>query len=941
MINADDILQVTNGGLDIIISYYPQARESVADIRKPFSLRGEKTPSAFIRQFGNQWKVTDFGDDSHARSAFDICMREENMQFYEAVCLLADRYGVSNSLSAAINKPEIRQRPATPEEPDGTFLIEFKKEWTKTELELFGTRVEQKHVDSLCYRSVAWYSKTKLNAKKELETTIISSNDNYPIFARECRYKNKEGKDEEFKKIYQPLNLDKAFRFFYTGKKPKDFVNGLSELVFAFAQYNESERKIFETNPANQDKAYKEKKLPEAVICSGERDSVNALSYGYQPIWLNSESATLEPKDYREIMKCVDVLYNIPDIDETGKRKGIELGLKYLDVRTVKLPAWLNSYKDMRGKPRKDLRDYLEIRRERRDFDELIERAMPYKFWEWVQTPKGANLEINTAYMLNFLSDSGFGKLQDKTTKKETLVQVVGSVVKDVTSKDIRAFLVDFVRRNVSDIKIVNLVLNSTRTKTVTMDDLNKLDISFKNYETDTQFLFLANRTLEIKASGLIEHRPGECSQYVWEHEVSKHSFKRLDPAFTITREDDNFDIQVNNIKSHYFRYLINASRLFWREEMETRESTDEAENEAYRLENKFTINGTRLHGEEIDEQEQNLIAKLFAIGYFMHRYKSMAKTWALWVMEDKVSDDGISSGGSGKSFMFKFLKEFKTVITLGGRNKKLTENQHIFENVTESTDFILVDDADQYVDFDFFYDKITGGMDVNEKHVKSKPLEYEESPKLGFTSNYPPRKGDSSTARRLLYVVFSDWYHERTEDNDYRETRRIIDDFGYELYGKEYKEEYWNEDINFLVDCMLFYLSLFGENIKLQPPMKKVHERMNISTMGNQFRDWAEVYFSPDSVNVDKELIRAKVINDFMEDTKLKSWSTKQFSKAIHAFSQNANWIHEINPAMLQNAGKRIVRNVEGKTQEILYVRTIDPVTGQRRDTNTTSVPF
>ena len=323
MIQADDILQATNGGLDIILSYYPQARESVTDVRKPFSLRGEKTPSAFLRQFGNQWKVTDFGDDSHARSAFDICMREENIQFYEAVCLLADRYGVSSTLNAQINKPDIRQRPATPEETDGSFLIEFKKEWTKTELELFGHRVEQRHVDALCYRSVAWYSKTKKNAKGELETTTISSNDNYPIFARECRYKDKEGKDEDFLKVYQPLNLDKAFRFFYNGKKPKDFVNGLAELQQAFKAFNESGRQRFESDAANEGKAYKEKKLDAAVLCSGERDSVNCLSYGYQPIWLNSESATLEPKDYREITKCAEVFYNIPDIDKTGRRKGI------------------------------------------------------------------------------------------------------------------------------------------------------------------------------------------------------------------------------------------------------------------------------------------------------------------------------------------------------------------------------------------------------------------------------------------------------------------------------------------------------------------------------------------------------------------------------------------------------------------------------------------
>jgi len=91
MIKADDILQATKGGLDIILYYYPQARESAENPRKPFNLRNEKTASAFLKEFGNQWKVTDFGDDAQARSCFDICMQEENVKFYEAVCLLADR----------------------------------------------------------------------------------------------------------------------------------------------------------------------------------------------------------------------------------------------------------------------------------------------------------------------------------------------------------------------------------------------------------------------------------------------------------------------------------------------------------------------------------------------------------------------------------------------------------------------------------------------------------------------------------------------------------------------------------------------------------------------------------------------------------------------------------------------------------------------------------
>ncbi|MFM2292703.1 MAG: hypothetical protein RIS29_2516 [Bacteroidota bacterium] len=942
MIQATDILVATNGGLDIILNYYPQARECVENPRKAFSARNEKTPSAYLRQFGDQWKVTDFGDDSHARSAFDICMQEEGVKFYEALCLLADRYGVSSKLNAQINKPEIRQREATPEETEGAFNIQFKKEWTKQELELFGHRVNQTHVDKLSYRSVEWYSKTKKNDKGALETTTILSTDNYPIFARECSVKDKDGKESTFLKVYQPLNLDKSFRFFYQGTKPKDYINGLNELRTAYKEYNAQEQKLHESNAANEGKPYKEKKLEAAVFCSGERDSVNCLSYGYAPLWMNSESATLPEYDYREIMRMVDKLYNIPDIDTTGRRRGIQLGLKYLDLHTVKLPEWLCTYKDMRGKPRKDLRDFLELRREKRDFEDLISRAMPFKFWEWVTTPKGVNLEINTAYMLNFLTDSGFGKIQDSVTKKETLVHVVGSVVREVTSKDVRAYLVDFVRSNVSDIKVVNLVLNSSRTKTVTMDDLNKIELDFSDNDETTQYMHFKNKSIAVTPTNIIDYKAGECPRFVWSQKVRDYAFRRIDPAFSIDRdENDEFFLTINHQRSHYFRYLINASRIYWRDELEAKITGNKAEDEAYAEKNHFAIDGPRLTADQIAEQKQNLIAKMFAIGYMLHRYKALSKAWAVWVMEDKISEDGKSTGGTGKSFMIMFLKNFKQIVTFGGRNKKLTDNQHIYERINKETDLMFIDDADEYLDFNFFYGTITGNMERNEKHLKSEELAYEDSPKMVITSNFAPRSNDSSTARRLLYVVFSDYYHEKTDENDYHESRNINTDFGYDICrGKNYSPDQWNEDINFLVDCLQFYLSICSENIKLQPPMKKVYERMNAAKMGNQFQDWAEVYFSPQSLNVDKLLVRTRVMEDFARDTNVQKWTTKKFTEALKAFCKNATWVAELNPDSFKNNEGRIIRNIEAKTQEMIYIRTIDQQTGEKKETNQ-DLPF
>ena len=54
-----DILQriydATNSGLDIILSYYPQAADSVDRANKGFSIRKETAPSAFLKKIKGIW----------------------------------------------------------------------------------------------------------------------------------------------------------------------------------------------------------------------------------------------------------------------------------------------------------------------------------------------------------------------------------------------------------------------------------------------------------------------------------------------------------------------------------------------------------------------------------------------------------------------------------------------------------------------------------------------------------------------------------------------------------------------------------------------------------------------------------------------------------------------------------------------------------------------
>ena len=155
--------------------------------------------------------------------------------------------------------------------------------------------------------------------------------------------------------------------------------------------------------------------------------------------------------------------------------------------------------------------------------------------------------------------------------------------------------------------------------------------------------------------------------------------------------------------------------------------------------------------------------------------------------------------------------------VKLSGRNAKLLDNPHVFEQCTQYTDLLLVDDCDQYLNLGPFYDIITSDLTVNPKNNHVFTIGYEDAPKIALTTNYVPKDFDPSTEARSLYMVFSDWYHQKTEDNDYRETRSISDDFGKTLYAYDYSEDEWNADLNFWLQCCRVYMSLKDTGIKPQ----------------------------------------------------------------------------------------------------------------------------
>jgi hypothetical protein len=922
------LYDATNKGLDIILHYYPQARECISGNSKFFKVRtGERTPSATLKLLKDVWKVTDFGDEGSALNPIEVAMKEERLEFREALHRLCDRYNVTATVISQSNKSEVEARPAKDDEPEGDFKFELNEKISDFELSVLGPMVKEETCQKYSYFSIKWYRITK-NRK----TTTVKSTETYPIFMRDCG---------EFRKIYQPLNPDKAFRFFYNGNKPKEFINGLKELKKRYeeytkeidedTEYGDDEGMVMsdETKETNYDNKKKSRKLPEAIFCSGERDALNVAGMGYLPLWLNSETAKVSKFEMANILKMVDQVYNIPDTDETGLKKAMEFALEHIEVFTVELPNWLPKYKDARGKPRKDLRDFLDIKNSRKEFENLLSIAKPVKFWETKYIKNEKRVEINTVFFLHFLKYNNFGKITDKDTGYITYCRIKGHKIEKIMSgKTIRNFVLDYLNDNYVNVEVQNLFINSTKTSINVLDNMPDFCINFKDYTINSQMLFFENCAINVFKDKIEEVRGDSISSKVWESDVSKYRFKRIDPSIICTydTEKNKYEIEIKHTQSHYFRFLINTSRIYWREELEYRRLDKENSNEIddkYATDNKFSIYGARLTDEEIEEQCMHLINKMYVIGYLLHGYKSYAKALSVWLMENKVTDESESSGGSGKSLMIKFLKNLCNIVTLPGRDKELTKRQFFMDRVTEYTDIINVEDATKYFDFNAFYSFITGDMQITKKFEGSKEIDYKTSAKLVITSNFPPHEDDGSTMRRMLLCVFSDYYHHQTSKNDYTEHRRVYDDFGYELYNDLYKEEWWNEDFNFCVDCLQFYLYTLENNLIVQPPMAKVNERISLAQIGENFKNWADVYFANESENLDKLIPRKDVFNDYCDTTGDKKTRDNTFKKKLHIWVRTKQYIECINPKQLQNDKEgRIIRKEAGKTMEFYYIQ-------------------
>lgn len=940
-IEAQDILNATNGGLDIIFHLYPDAMGSDTKQNRKFKVREEKTPSASLKRAedGN-WLVTDFGSDSKPRNAVQCYAHEKNLKWVEALRELASNFNVVSPEKQQIQiRSDYSDRAATPDEAERTWSWQIRNSFTDAEIEaIISKKVlsslgwkstdEEKHKTAYnriaaAFKEYRWHPLESYSLVKDRKVMTFSSNEQYPIFMID------EG---THKKIYQPKNADKSRRFLYIGDKPKDFIHGLEQLSKAYeARKKEIEAEMNEEaeddDRAGDDSGKKKKKtadakLPEVVLCSGGSDAINVALLGYRVIWMNSETAKLFQFQYDKINIMVQKFYQLPDIDATGKKAAHELNMQYLDLLCIELPDSLKKFRDNRGNECKDVRDYLNYH-SRKDFKQLVDIALPYRFWEQKARFEGRgdskifagyDYEFDNVQAYNFLLKNGFGRLPVGDKKSEWIyVRKVGNVVHEQDVTDIKDFIRDFLRDRLYDKNLRNAMFRTTQLGESSLTNLDKIDIDFSDNTPESQFFFFRNRTVEITKDEIKYHRSGAVDRYIWSEDLLQHNIEEPQQApFTITRDAlGTYDIEIHDKNCPFLKYLVQTSRVHWRKELEERmKELAPVQREEYLKTNHCVIDGPNLTPEEIEEQKQHLVNKLFTIGYLLHRYKSPDKGWFAWGMDNKINDDGKSHGGSGKSLLFD--RALRTMMPknfyMNGRNPKLTDDPHKYDGLSEHHRYILVDDGHEYLKLDSFYTDITGDVKVNPKGKQPYIIPFSKSGKFAFTTNYTPRDLGPSTERRMLYCVFSDYYHNKGETDDYNEYRDPKTDLGIKLFY-DFDKDQWNSFYTVMLHALKFFL---GTEEKIKPAMENVNKRNLMSLMGN-LHDWALVYLSEESGRLDKLIIREEAFTDYMRFGGSGKVTPQQFSTKMKAFCRYYGYV--LNPIELQDKNGKIIKKVEAKT--------------------------
>ena len=939
MVKKEDVFAATEGGKAVIIHYYPQSSACFGQgSRKNFKIRpDDRNPSCTVFRKDGVWFLQDKGGpDNKAYTAIQLVMKEESLGYPQAIEWIARKFAPSLCDGGA-KVPESAVPDIQEVLPQERMTVHVREsgEFSDKELGMLGYNITPQVCAELLLRPVDYYVTAKNSKGKSYR---ISSTEDYPIYYYDYG---------SWGKVYCPLGQT---RFLYVGKKPDNFIFGEKDFIDGMER---SKNGIYPGLAADPDGEGEEVDLTwqDLVICSGPSDALNVKNAGYHVCWLNSETADLNDYEYGLMSKLAKNIYILYDIDETGIANMYRIALRYLDIKIIKLPEELKRFKDRKGKPCKDAKDFfMHFRRPENQnpvslFKELVKLAGGLKFWQEKYAKNGAfsGYDINNEQLYSFLQASGYYKIATTANAKGyTFCHIEDNVVtlidEDAVSSHCSAYLLEYIKTHPQyySQSLANAIHRSRQISKASLEKLQMTNPDFNAFDEKSDYLFFRNGIFRISAKGVEKVRPADCRFMVYKDKIIEHDFKPEQPFFDIEYSKDyaalvsrlagadprspvsyeirkqidalddteRYELKIYRTDSSFMQFVYNTGRNFWRKEEL----------------------GMPLSPEEKAETELHFMNKAMALGYLMSKYKVAGQPYAIYAMETEQSDEGTHLGGTGKSLFMTSTEQLRKQLFINGQELDPRDTRFMLQGVVKGvTDTVYFDDLNAAVDLHRFMPMITGKMVVNIKHKDSLILDFKESPKVAFTSNHAVKKFDASLRRRTWFTAFTDYYHSDDPMRGLKE-RSPYTQFKKNLI-QDYNEEEMNSFYNFMINCMVMWKKL---RVRIQPPMKQIERRNLQRAITDEFIWWCDDYFTEDRLNclVNKHQAfddyRATLNKKIADNIKIQTFKTKLQQYCIYK-----NWTFN-PPSLLRSDTEKdrneIRRKENNKDVYYFYIDTLKP---------------
>lgn len=517
--------------------------------------------------------------------------------------------------------------------------------------------------------------------------------------------------------------------------------------------------------------------------------------------------------------------------------------------------------------------------------DGVFESAQPLETYEtyWKEeeyemkngrTKKVVTFDYENCY--NFLQNRGYGRIMMVNGEYQFAHQN-GYVVSLVESYQVKDFLMEFTKA-VAPKDVRNMLYRGGKMY-LGPDSLGNMEFIHPKFEIagkNHQMLYFKNKAWKITSASITEINLQELPHYVWSDKIIQFDAKvSSEKLLVIDKDEDRFKVSLSDsgMNCDFLMFLMYTSNFYWEKQR----------------------SGEALTEEEDQDMVLHFISKMTALGYLLHSFNDQSQTKAVIAMDGKLSEIGASNGRSGKSIFGAAIEQIIPMTYIGAKNKKITEDPFLFEEVTEKTEVVFLDDVRANLDFEFFFPLISGKLTVNPKGGKKFTLSTDQTPKLLISTNHAILGDGASFKDRQAFIAFSDYYN----DN-----HKPVDDFKNSFFS-EWGYTQWSLFYNFAAECLQAYLK-YG---LVKSPEDRLEQRRLRQTMGELFLGWAEDFFSmpdeydpikgfPVEVNLGRQLSKKELYDHFLESNPRERAYTPitKFKKKIKAFALYKDYVY--NPA-------------------------------------------